>query len=218
MKQRLLARFSPCWVILVAVVSHAEAPGAAGGRNAPGGKEWSTASDEPAYTAEGRLKYPQDYREWVYLSSGLDMSYSDRDDRIGHSMFDNVFVQPDAYREFVRTGTWPDGTLLALEVRVAAEKGSINQHGKFQTGELMGFEVHVKDTRRFQGGWGFFNFRSTEAAPMIPMTEDCYSCHRDHAAVDTTFVQFYPTLLPIAKSKNTLSAAYLRELSTSAQK
>jgi aspartate oxidase len=29
--------------------------------------------------------------------------------------------------------------------------------------------------------------------------------------VDTTFVQFYPTLLEIAKKKNTLSASYLKE-------
>jgi len=29
--------------------------------------------------------------------------------------------------------------------------------------------------------------------------------------VDTTFVQFYPTLLPIAKSKGTLSASYQKE-------
>ncbi len=191
MKRRWLARFSPCWLILVAVVTHAEAPGPA-----------------PAFTAEGRLEYPQDYREWVYVSSGLDMSYSDRGGGMGHSMFDNVFVQPKAYREFVRTGLWPDGTLLALEVRAAAEKGSINQHGKFQTGELMGFEVHVKDTKRFQGGWGFFSFRGPEPAQMIPMTQDCYSCHRDHAAVDTTFVQFYPTLLPIATAKGTLSSGY----------
>jgi hypothetical protein len=30
--------------------------------------------------------------------------------------------------------------------------------------------------------------------------------------VDTTFVQFYPTLLPIASSKDTLSVAYRREI------
>jgi hypothetical protein len=29
--------------------------------------------------------------------------------------------------------------------------------------------------------------------------------------VDTTFVQFYPTLFPIAKEKGTLSASYLKE-------
>jgi hypothetical protein len=32
-----------------------------------------------------------------------------------------------------------------------------------------------------------------------------------HAAVDNTFVQFYPTLLPIATAKGTLSAAYKAE-------
>jgi hypothetical protein len=53
---------------------------------------------------------------------------------------------------------------------------------------------------------------------MTPTTADCYSCHASHAAVDTTFVQFYPTLLPIAKSKNTLTPAYLKEVETPAQK
>ena len=33
----------------------------------------------------------------------------------------------------------------------------------------------------------------------------------DHGAVDTTFVQFYPTLKPIAKQKGTLEAAYQKE-------
>ena len=169
--------------------------------------EWSTASDGgPAFTADGKLKYPENYREWVYLSSGLDMSYSER--APGRSMFDNVFVEPSAYREFLRTGTWPDGTQLALEVRAASEKGSINEHGKFQTEEVVGMEVHVKDVKRFQGGWAFFRFHDPGAARMIPTTEDCYSCHQQHAAVDTTFVQFYPTLLRIATLKGALSPVY----------
>jgi hypothetical protein len=46
---------------------------------------------------------------------------------------------------------------------------------------------------------------------MTARSADCYSCHAKHAAVDTTFVQFYPTLLPIAKTKQTLSAAYQAE-------
>jgi hypothetical protein len=49
------------------------------------------------------------------------------------------------------------------------------------------------------------------ATRMIPRTADCYSCHADHAAVDNTFVQFYPTLLPIATAKGTFSAAYKAE-------
>ena len=52
---------------------------------------------------------------------------------------------------------------------------------------------------------------------MIPTSTDCYSCHAAHAAVDTTFVQFYPTLLPIATSKGTLSAAYQKEIASPVQ-
>ena len=40
---------------------------------------------------------------------------------------------------------------------------------------------------------------------------DCYSCHAEHGAVDTTFVQFYPTLLPVASAKGTLQSGYLKE-------
>ena len=46
---------------------------------------------------------------------------------------------------------------------------------------------------------------------MIPQSVACYACHTAHAAVDTTFVQFYPTLLPTAQAKSTLSPAYLAE-------
>ena len=40
---------------------------------------------------------------------------------------------------------------------------------------------------------------------------DCYSCHEKHGAVDTTFVQFYPTLIKLAEQKDTLSANYKSE-------
>jgi hypothetical protein len=101
--------------------------------------------------------------------------------------------------------------MMALEVRKAEGKGSINQKGNFQGTERMGLEVHVKDEARFPGKWAFFGFDDSKTATMIPTSATCYSCHAAHAAVDTTFVQFYPTLLPIAQSKRTLSAGYQKE-------
>jgi hypothetical protein len=127
----------------------------------------------------------------------------------GHHMFDNVFAEPGAYKTIMETGTWPDKTLLVLEVRGARGKGSINQHGNYQDEEVMGLEVHVKDAARFEGGWAFFQFDGKGNGKLMPQTEDCYSCHASHAAVDTTFVQFYPTLLPVANAKGTLSKSYL---------
>jgi Cytochrome P460 len=179
-------------------------------QSAPTPSTVGTATHLPTYV-DGKLQLPADYREWIYVTSGMDMSY-----RLiampGHHMFDNVFVNPEAYRVFKQTGTWPDKTMMVLEARGARDKGSINQHGLFQDGDLMGVEVHVKDSTRFEGGWAFFAFDDDKPAAEIKHSADCYACHRAHAAVDTTFVQFYPTLLPIAKTANTLSASYLEDL------
>jgi len=169
-----------------------------------------SSANLPAYTTSGNLKFPANYREWVYLTSGVDMSYSPNGDT-GHSMFDNVFVNPEAYKAFLQTGTWPDKTMLVLEERIAGSKGSINKNGHFQTGNVMGREVHVKDEARFPGKWAFFNAEDGVTGRLLPREMECYSCHEQHGAVDTTFVQFYPTLLEIARRKNTLSAAYVKE-------
>ena len=176
----------------------------------------SSPAHQPAYTEDGRLLPQRDYREWVYLSSGLDMSYTPRGTSAmnGHaqthaqspSQFDNVFVNPEAYRSFLQAGTWPDKTTLVLEVRGAESNASINQAGRSQGRELLGVEVHVKDQAR--GGWSFYEFSGPTPAKRVPQEAECYACHRDHAAVDTTFVQFYPTLLPLAEQKHTLSTAY----------
>jgi hypothetical protein len=166
------------------------------------------------YTADGQLKLPEHYRDWVYLTTGFDMSYNPNAQAPDHHMFDNVFVDPASYQAFLKTGTWPDHTMLVLEVRGAEAKGSINQRGDYQS-TLMGLEVHIKDEARFPGKWAFFSFDDGKTSRMIPTTESCYACHSSHAAVDTTFVQFYPTLLPIAQAKGTLSASYQQDIAAS---
>ncbi len=170
----------------------------------------AAAHGAPAYAANGDLLSATDYRQWIYLSSGLGMSYSAQPADM--PMFDNVFVNPEAYQSFLATGTWPDKTMFVLEIREAKSKGSINQHGNFQGEGIMGMEVHLKDTHRFPGGWAFFSFDSPgKNGTLIPQGAPCYSCHQAHGAVDTTFTQFYPTLLPIAREKKTLSDAYLKD-------
>jgi hypothetical protein len=188
-------------------------PGAARSRHTA--TDSVAANDGPNYTADGELKLPETYREWIFLTSGVDMSYSPSAAMSGHSMFDNVFVNPAAYRSFLKTGTWPDKTTLVLEIRGAEGPSSINKRGHSQSPETMGMEVHVKDAR-LEGGWGFYEFTGSESAKLIKRPAGCYQCHENHAAVDTSFVQFYPTLLGLAKAKGTLNAAYLKEISTTA--
>jgi hypothetical protein len=181
----------------------------------------ATTGVAPSYTGDGAMLPPTNYREWIYLTSGIDMSYTPMPAGMkDHSTFDNVFVNPEAYRSFLATGAWPDKTVIVLEAREARSKGSINQSGHFQAGDVMDLEVHVKDQARFGGKWAFFSFDSPGSnGTLIPRGAPCYTCHAAHAAVDTTFVQFYPTLLPVAQKKGTLSEAYLKdEAATSVSK
>ena len=162
------------------------------------------------FDAAGRMLFPADYREWIYVTSGRGMSYGPVGANQPEPPFDNVFVDPAAYRSFVEHGTWPDGTVLVLEIRGGSSHGSILQGGAFQSGGPLAIEVHVKDTPRFGGdGWAFFGFDGEQPAEIVPREASCYACHEANTAVDRTFVQFYPTLLPIARAKGTLTPAYL---------
>jgi Cytochrome P460 len=161
-------------------------------------------SEEPRYSADGQLVLPTNYREWTFLSSGFGMSYNPPAGHGASPAFLNVFVNPAAYRSFVTKGTWPARTMLVLEVRASASKGSIIRDGYYQS-DLLAVEGEVKDSSRFPGnGWAFFAFGKASTGKLEPRTQDCYSCHAQHGAVDNTFVQFYPALLEIAKRKGTL--------------
>jgi len=151
------------------------------------------------YSKEGNLLMP-DYREWVFLSSGLGMTYPNERPPT-NPFFDNVFVDSAAYKAFLKSGAWPDKTVLVVELRNSETKVSINKDGRVQT-NVAGTEAHVKDASR--GGWAFYGFpKGATEGNLIPKTENCYSCHQQNGAVDTTFVQFYPTLIETAKSKGT---------------
>jgi hypothetical protein len=161
--------------------------------------------DEPRFTSDGQLVRPDKYREWIFLTSGLGMTYGPVEavTSAANPQFDNVFVTPRAYKAFMETGQWPDKTMFALEVRSAATKGSINKGGHFQEG-MVDLEVHVKDTARFPSKWAFVAFGASapKAKPLEPGSS-CQECHSKNGAVDETFVQFYPTLIPVAKAKGT---------------
>jgi hypothetical protein len=182
------------------------------------------AVDGPSFTASGELVRPTDYREWVFVSSGLGMTYgpaqaaaspgADASAKAARQpMFDNVFVTRDAYRAFLNTGRWPDKTMFVLEIRRALENVSINNGGRTQ-GDVVVIEASVKDAQRFKatGGWAYFDFgggdRARQSAAPLAATASCYNCHSTNTAVDNTFVQFYPELLSVAKKHGTLKPGH----------
>jgi len=165
------------------------------------------------YTSSGELKFPAKYREWVWLGSGLGMTYGPAAPGAGMpKMFDNVFVNPEAYRAFLDKGVWPEGTVLVLEIRNSESQGSINKGGHYQT-ELGAIEVEVKDSKHPQGTWNFYDFRVANGVPAstskaIGLNSSCHQCHGKNGAVDNTFVQFYPTLYAKARALGTVRADF----------
>jgi cytochrome P460 len=178
-------------------------------------------ADAPSFNAAGELERPSDFREWIYLTSGLDMFYgpaalAPTADGKRPSVFTNVYVTPPAYREFLKSGTWPDKTMFILEVRRAESAASIDNVGKSQ-GALAAIEAAVKDVARFgkndgSNGWGYFSFDGNNGpastAKALPTSATCYSCHAANTAVDNTFVQYYPTLYEVAKRLGTVKPTF----------
>jgi hypothetical protein len=179
----------PLWLLLSQAGSQGQTP--------------SSDSQKPRYTG-GKLIRPEDYREWIFLSSGLGMAYNPSPGN--HEMFTNVFVPQWAYRQFLASGKWPDKAIFVVEDRESQSEGSINKGGHFQA-DLMGIGVEVKDENQFPDKWAYFNFTAdTKTAEANPKAA-CWQCHDDHAAVEHTFVQFYPTLKQMAKKFGTYRPA-----------
>ena len=162
------------------------------------------AADGPQFDADGNLLRPEGYRRtWVFLSSGFGMAYSAG---MNHNpQFTNVFVNPSAYDYFVANGKWPDKTMFVLEEYESTSHGSINKSGSYQL-ELGGLVVEVKDEKRYADKWAYFGFGTERktASAMRPSKNDCWNCHEQNAAVEHTFVQFYPEMLKIARAKGTI--------------
>jgi len=160
------------------------------------------------FTSDGQLKRPANYREWIFLSSGVGMTYGNPTAQgEANPAFDNVFVEPSAYREFTKTGKWPEGTTFVLEIRRSESETKIGKTGKFQT-KVVATEASVKD-KRFPEGWGYFDLGEGETSKVLPQTASCYGCHAKNTAVENTFVQFYPTLMDIARAKGTVKKTFV---------
>ena len=121
-----------------------------------------------------QLRLPEDFREWTLIGTSNQFAHSGS----GNAL-QNVYLNPQGYREYRRTGLFPEGAVLVLE----------------SSGVLA---ASVKD-RRFAEGWGYFQFidgngQKTKDAPPLAETAQCLTCHRDRGATDHVFIQFYPVL------------------------
>ena len=101
----------------------------------------------PTYTADGDLILPEAYRTWIFVGASLGLSYSEgAAEREGPGTFTNVYIQPEAYRYFMQTGEFPEGTMLPMDIYRPGSRESINQAGYFEK-DFLGMESRRQGQR-----------------------------------------------------------------------
>ena len=159
----------------------------------------------PRYDAQRNLVLPDDYRRWILVGSSLGLSYAETAQERGHQMFNTTLMEPSAYQHFVATGTFREGTMLALIGQGIGTNATPARQGQFAT-EVHMLEMAVKDSKRVPEGWAYYGFggpmmggyRASAAPEPKP---NCFACHAEHAARDNVFTQFYGLLNEAASKK-----------------
>jgi hypothetical protein len=150
------------------------------------------------FTLDGKLKQPVGYRAWVYVGEVV----TPNDLNGGAAMFPefhSVYMDPESFAHFEKTGKFRDGTVLVKELSSVGSKEATSGKGYFQ-GELTGLEISVKDSKRFKdepGSWAYFDFGAKyplKAEAAKSPASSCNQCHQDNAKTDWVFTQYYPVL------------------------
>lgn len=173
----------------------------------PAGQSRAMAYDDwgPKWTADGKLKLPEGYHEWVFLGSPLTPNPLNGG-QAAFPEYHNVYVHPKAFRAYRDTGEWPEGTILLKELQLlrngdSADGSSTEVSGRgYFPGARNGIDISVKDQARFAdtNGWGFFNF-GHHAPPYLAEAEEapvdaCAGCHIANAD-HMVFSKFYKPIL-----------------------
>lgn len=145
-------------------------------------------------TPAGKLQKPADLESWIFLGTSLGMGYNPGSFNAEHpGQFQVVLMEPNAYRHFVKHGSYAYGSMFLLSFyNTEQQKRSINQNG-FTQADLTNYEIHVIDPAREGHAFYMFDANDTEGE-LVPPGNACVRCHIDHGAFEGTFAQFYPTL------------------------
>jgi hypothetical protein len=194
-------------LIILAAVTFVAAVGSLDSRSRTAIRAAQEQSSAPQYDASGALIRPKNFETWVFVGSSTGLTYEPGISK-GTGEFHDVYIRPESYREYVRTGRFPEKTMFVLALYPPEDKVSPAKGGYFE-GNLVGMAASVKDHQHSSDGWAYFNFaeggRLKDTATASPKSA-CFACHKQHAADDNVFVQFYPILRPIAEAHHSASA------------
>lgn len=152
------------------------------------------------FDKDNSLLIPKGYREWVFVGSSLGLSYREtltQTEQPTMDLYHFTYIHPKAYQQFSKTGKFPEGTVLVLELLTKEEKKEPGLQGSYGK-EYAALEVSVKDSKRFKDGWAYFSFDGEDGKPLTKAqafpSQSCFVCHDKKAEIDHVFTQFYPVL------------------------
>ncbi len=154
---------------------------------------------KPTFNDKGELIRPDiSYRHWVYIGTPLTPNDLNPPEA-PFPDFHNVYIHPDDFDHYRRTGLFPNGTVIVKELVSVGAKQAVSGNGYFM-GEFTGLEATIKDKDRFKdepGNWAYFSFGHSyplaDSAAAFPAAA-CNACHEASAADDFVFTQYYPVL------------------------
>lgn len=168
---------------------------------APSGVALADAHEkyEAKFNSDGELIRPAGWREWIFVGSPLTPN-SQNGGEAPFPEFHTVYIDPDSWAHYKKTGKFREGTMIAKELTLVGATAATSGIGFFN-GEQQGFEIAHKDSKRYakdSGGWAYYTFGHkpepyAKTAAAMP-TAACAACHTAAAAEDMVFTQYYPIL------------------------
>jgi hypothetical protein len=156
-------------------------------------------SEQSVVDSSGNLRVPESYRE-RYQSLGT-WSVAN-DEGTGAKEMHSVYASPGAVAAYIKTGHFPDGTVLVKEVYGAAT-GTMTTGTVSHAESLKGWFVMVRDSKgshpgnKLWGdgwGWSWFDADKPTKTTSTDYNKDCLSCHVPAKNTDWIYVQGYPAL------------------------
>jgi hypothetical protein len=148
-----------------------------------------------AAAADAGTPYPEGYRQWTFLHSSMvpptfDAFAKPCEKPCMAGIFH--FYANDGAMEGLRTGSYPDGAILAEEMLEWLSTSG----GGAKEGQRRFVGVMVKDSQRYSltGGWGYGGFDDGSRRDKLDaeMREACHQCHvarKDRGYVFTEYQQ-----------------------------
>jgi hypothetical protein len=146
-----------------------------------------TAAAEETATSAPEVPYPDGYRTWQHVSSGVlhpmegAAKSEAKDDKPAapHGLMANIYANEKAVEGY-RTGHFPEGAVLTVDWFVLEPRGP-----ELLQGQRQSLDVMVRDARySATGGWGFEKFdrdSHTTRKAGANAVKMCFECHQKYA-------------------------------------